>query len=74
VSADAKIWLEDDTSGWVGWKGIHDAAETDECWRHDQGGPLSDVINTIEKCNGKQMRWEFRKYPDGHVGLVGYQG
>jgi len=74
MSADAKIWLEDNVSGWVGWKGIHDEEETSECWRHQQGGTLSDAVSGIERCVGKELRWEFRTYPNGKVGLVGYHG
>lgn len=72
MSADAKIWCEEGTSGWVGWRGIHDETENDTCWAHRQGASLMDTLTAIEKCAGKQLRWEFRTYPDGLIGLVGY--
>jgi hypothetical protein len=69
MSADAKMWIDDDGN----WKGLHDGA----CgYEHQEGTTsydLSEVLRTIEACMDGPLRWKFRIYPDGHVGLVGYR-
>lgn len=73
MSADAKIWCEPDASGWTGWRGIHDDAETDICWAHKQGGTLSETLQAVETCaGGRPLRWEFCIYPGRKVGLRGF--
>ncbi len=69
MSADAKVW-QDDEGGWLSWRGSHDGP----CNRptpHDQGSNLFDLLEDIGYCMGT-VRWEFRVYPDGKAGLVGY--
>jgi hypothetical protein len=71
MSADAKIWQDDDGS----WHGIHDL----DC-QHPSGThsgteyDLRDILDGVESCenNSRRMRWEFRVYPDGKAGLRGF--
>ena len=70
MSADAKVWFEEgDPFG--RWKGIHDG----ECVIAHQGTEyqLSELLTEIEECmKVRSLRWLFRSYPGGSVGLVGY--
>lgn len=70
MSADAKAW--NDGSGWCGWRGLHDGDCKAGAIPHDQGGNLSFLVEQIERCMGNDLRWEFRQYPDGQIGLVGW--
>jgi hypothetical protein len=65
MSADAKVWHDD-----TGWHGIDDHCDG----RHDGiDYDLVTVLTDIERCmDSRGMRWEFRVYPDGQAGLVGY--
>lgn len=70
MSADAKIWREDENE-W--WRGIHDGPCIKEGWLHGEGDTsLSAVMASIETCCGRPLRWDFRMYPDNKIGLVGY--
>lgn len=69
MSADAKLW--NTGSGWL-WCGVHDAECAADSIPHDQGASLSETIISVERCAGQSLRWEFRTYPDGTIGLVGY--
>ena len=62
MSADAKAWKE---GAW--WQGIHDA-----CDQRHEALSLSEVLTDVEQCGRYRFAWEFRTYPDGQVGLVGY--
>jgi len=70
MSADAKIWQEDNGD----WRGISDA-QPDYVFK---GGPydLHIVLGDIEESMGRGtpygMRWELNVYPDGKAGLRGY--
>lgn len=72
MSVDAKVWKDKDDPH---WRGGHDGPchdGKDRTAEHRQGDYyLSDLLKDIEACSGK-LRWEFRIYPDGQVGLVGY--
>lgn len=70
MSADAKVW--NDGEGWCSWRGLHDGDCKEDATPHDRGGNLSYVIAQIERCMGSDIRWEFRQYPDGQIGLVGW--
>lgn len=69
MSSDAKAWIEADGC----WRALHDGlcaqpnAHTDAT-SYD----LTSVLATVESCMRHTLRWEFRQYPDGQVGLVGY--
>lgn len=65
MSADAKLWCED---GW--WRGLHDGCADDAHGPHQS---LADCLHEIEQCGRYHYAWSFRTYPDGHVGLVGYE-
>jgi len=67
MSADAKVWIDGD--GWT-WKANHDGTCISP--NHLVGDTLRDVLTAVEYCMGHALRWEFRIYPDGQVGLVGY--
>jgi hypothetical protein len=74
MSADAKVWQDSRNDGWVSWRGTHDGPCVDEALPHDQGDDLLGVLRGIHECfGGKRLRWEFRNYPDGTIGLVGYE-
>lgn len=73
MSADAKAWQEDDGS----WHIIHDG----ECEAFDAGtvrhhGTAYDLMELLQHIGAAletpSMRWEFRTYPGGKTGLVGY--
>jgi hypothetical protein len=69
VSADAKLWTDAEGR----WRCVCDG----ECepGTHDKDAAaydLASVIQGVETCLGGRLRWEFREYPDGQVGLVGY--
>jgi hypothetical protein len=71
MSADAKVWFDDDTSR---WEGLHDG----ECGNPNSHFGLSydlvDVLRGIEQCMGvKSLRWVLRSYPNGQLGLCGYE-
>jgi len=68
MSADAKLWKD---GNW--WHGLHDGDCVLSSTPHENGSYyLSILLDDIETCMGGQLRWEFRTYPDGQVGLVGY--
>lgn len=73
VSADAQVWFDEDANMRHGlWKAIHDgecANAPHEAIAHD----LSTLLKDIESCmNVRALRWTFRTYVDGSVGLSGY--
>jgi hypothetical protein len=70
VSADAKAWY--DESGNL-WKAIHDGDCKADALPHQQPGRLTETLEAVEACMGVTLRWEFRQYPDGTIGLVGYE-
>ena len=69
MNADAKVWLDDNGSGWVDWRGIHDGG----CSDREHRGTLMETLVGIETCLGQQLRWEFHVYPGKKAGLVGYR-
>lgn len=71
MSADAKIWA-DEGYGWLAWRGIHDG-ECISTIPHFQGDTLANVLQDIERCMGRQLRWEVLVYPDGRPGLRGFE-
>ena len=67
MSADAKMWCEDE--GWE-WSGIADATPGIA-----YEGTLYEVIESIEHeaNDGRPMRWVLTKYePGGKLGLRGF--
>ena len=68
MSADAKMWPEDD--GWHGWnwRGICDA--TDTLYEGTMDIVLEEILRDM-KCTC--MRWEIQLYPDGLMGLRGFR-
>ena len=70
MSADAKIWQEDDGS----WSAIHDDQPSDapalNVSAYDLGALIREVEEAMRKPNG--MRWTLRVYPDGKAGLRGF--
>lgn len=63
MSADAKIWQDE---SW--WKGIHDGV----CYFEHEDLSLATVIAGVNACMDCELAWEFRIYPEGLAGLVGY--
>lgn len=73
MSADAKVWFDPENSIVPQWEGIHDGECENPNSHHGISYDLVEVLGGIERCmKVKSLRWEFRTYPDGHVGLVGY--
>ena len=70
MSADAKIWQDDEGN----WHGVHDGDCLLEFPHLETAYDLLQLIIDIEECanEGRRMRWEFRIYPDGKAGLIGY--
>lgn len=69
MSADAKVWVDDD-EGWL-WCGTHDGP----CNGYHQNYGLSDVLDSIERCMTEPnhaMRWQIFTYQNGTTGLKGY--
>lgn len=68
MSADAKVWKQDDR-----WYGVHDGECVTSAFYHEQGAQsLTEVLEMVECCSGYRYEWWFRAYPDGRTGLVGY--
>ncbi len=74
MSADAKVWLAEDTKPrHAGWRGLHDGPITESCVDHWEGTySLVECLQAIHTCMGQEMRWEPCVYPDGKVGLRGW--
>lgn len=69
MSADAKAWT--DARG--RWHAIHDGECSPVIVNHEGDEyELSDVLKRVETCLGGAIRWQFRSYANGLVGLVGY--
>lgn len=69
MSADAKVWPEDDDGRF--WGGIHDG-ECSDPLKH-QACALLEQLESIDRCFGQAVRrWETRLYPDGKIGLRGF--
>lgn len=74
MSADAKAWTDENGA----WHVLHDGpcvpASPHGGTFHDNATPhgLAGNLNGVETCMGGPLRWEFRTYPDGTVGLVGW--
>ena len=67
MSADAKVWQDADGD----WHATHDG----HCNQSAHQGNEYDLVallGEVEECIQSGMRWEFRTYADGEVGLVGY--
>lgn len=72
MSADAKVWFDTETMGGR-WKGIHDGECPHQNQHHGTSYDLVNVLKDIEQCIAvRSLRWDFRTYRDGQVGLVGY--
>ena len=68
MSSDAKVWQEDDG----GWQGLHDGLCKPGVLSHETDAyGLRELLEEIEACS-RVKRWEFRVYPDGKAGLVGW--
>lgn len=74
MSADAKVWSEErEYRSGVNWHAIHDGecrAGSHQTHSYGLVGLLRDVESCLDCAGG--MRWEFRTYSDGRVGLSGY--
>ena len=70
MSADAKVWY--DESVWL-WQGCHDGECHLPARQHTQGETLVAALLDVEACLGGPCRWEFRRYQDNMIGLVGYR-
>ncbi len=69
MSADAKLWTNEAGE----WCGLHGGqCLNDHHADHYSPWDLRDALADIEACMGHRLRWEFRVYPDGQAGLVGY--
>lgn len=70
MSADAKVWfMEEDNM----WEGLHDGDCPDPNSHAGSPWELVEVLQGIERCmKVTSLRWDFRIYPKGYVGLVGY--
>ena len=68
MSADAKVWAEDNGD----WNGTHDGQCRQQGEHRDTPYHLIETLRDIEACMGQSLRWEFRIYPDGKAGLIGY--
>lgn len=68
MSADAKIWQDEKGN----FHGIHDGpcGLKHEVTEYDLLELLEDIQHCL--CDGNSMRWSFRAYPEGFVGLVGF--
>ena len=69
MSADAKLWQDDESGDWCG---IHDGP----CNETHRGDPY-DMVSVIEEMNRCQpnhtiVRWELHVYPNGRAGLRGF--
>jgi hypothetical protein len=67
MSADAKVWQEEDGRS---WKGTHDGECRPDAL-HDYPGLLTETLQSVEKCMGHELRWELRVYENG-LGLSGW--
>lgn len=65
MSADAKVWPDDDFF----WGAVHDGPC--KCGKHEPG-MLSDMLREVEECMEGQLRWEIFQFGDG-PGLRGYR-
>jgi hypothetical protein len=70
VSADAKVWQDDDGM----WRGVHDSGCEVRGGHEGTSYDLVDVLAYVEGCEnkGKPMRWAIHVYPDGKTGLRGF--
>lgn len=68
MSADAKLWQEEDGH----WRAVHDG----DCIAEHEGDAygLLDVIAEVNACRAPYpiARWMLTVYPDGKAGLRGY--
>jgi hypothetical protein len=69
MSADAKVWQ--DEAGH--WRAVHDGDCAAPATHVGISYELVAVLQSVEQCMAHdRMRWEFRTYPDGQIGLSGY--
>ena len=71
MSADAKVWYDDDGRH---WQGVHDGPCFKVSQHHGDGLHLSELLEEIERClrAHQLVRWEIRVSADGRTGLVGW--
>ena len=68
MSADAKVWGQDHD-----WYGDHDGDCLVQGHLHGPGS-LVHIIDDVERClNSDGIRWQIHYYPNGTLGLRGWE-